>query len=623
GQRGARDAAADGEGWSTVSRRRSSHNEEGAERWRKDDKDRELGRMRKARVDEEAIEDQQPRRNGYGRGGGRMGAWRDEQAEGERDTRPQGGRWRDREERGDRERDRDRDRHQNRDRERERDWTRGHKVQDKLIDEEPEWMSEPVIKPQVKEEKTQEDFERWKAEQRAKSSSVNMDKDEVVPMFAKESKPAEQQPPKQTLNFAGFGTFGNRKQVEIGLPKEAEAGASAAKPAPLAGLGKASKFGALFQKAKEETPTPSPAYEPEPPQQPPSQPPGLAALFAQPPQAAASPSNGAGAGSSKEDAEGFQRILQMLGGAKVSSPQPSQGQDGGASLASALFPGGMGMGIGANEPAQRLVSGTSRPDSASLVNELLARHTANRSRGPQTAPADQEGGPQSQYFPPQHPPPPSNDFARMNLNNGREENMNPNPNPRTGGLPMFSPSMNGTQARGRPETPTDQKRDFLLKLIEQNNQKPGSRPLLPQQGQGQSQADFLKQAQLQAVTAKGPGPQQHMGHGQPMYGNPAELQARTAPSAPPGLDGGAQFHRGGGEQHEMNVNMQAMRKNGGRPPNNGGVLPAFFDEGPPAHEGRPGYQGLPGHNVNHNIPNDPAIMGMPNLMRRNTSEQQG
>jgi hypothetical protein len=513
-----------------VTRRRSSQNEEGAERWRPGDRDRtrKEGDLNK--------DDEQPRRNGFGRGG-RMGAWRDEQAEG--DGNRGVGRWRDRDREGDRDRDRDRDR-ENRHRDRDREWTRGHKVQDK-VDEEPEWMSEPVVKPQIKEEKTQEDFERWKAEQKAKAGG-SVEEKEIVPMF-KDSKPAE--PAKPLLDFSGFGTFGTKK-VEAKQPEAAPT----EKMPPLKGLGKTSKFGAYFQKEE----TPPPAYEPEPPvQHQPQQP--LQALFqAQPPPQVASPTNGAQP-SSKEDAEGFQRILQMLGGTKPNNPPPQQGPSDGVSLANALFPG---MG---GEPGQRSSTGTSRADSASLVNELLARHTANRSRGPQTAPA--ESDPASQYFPGS-----GGEYGR--INGARDENITPRPGQ------LFSPT-NGT--RQRPETPTDQKRDFLLKLIE------GNRAGKPQP---QPNAEYLKQAQLSAVTAKGPLPQ----HMQPMQQEPQ----RITPSAPPGLHD-AMFALGGVPEQELQARRKAQQ---GRPL--------------PVHDGRPFYE-EPQHR-------DPAILGMPGLVRRNTSEQQ-
>lgn len=507
----------DGEGWSTVNRRRSSHNEEGAERWRPGERDRERNRNKD---NSETIEDG-PRRNGYGRGG-RMGAWRDEQAEGDGNNRRSGG-WRERQERNERDGQRD-----SRDRpDRDREWTRGHKVQDK-VEEEPEWMSEPVTKP--KEEKTQEDFERWKALQRAKSSGA-IDKDED--MLTDAAKPADT--PKPVLDFGGFGTFGKKPE-----PKQQADAVPAEKVAPLQGLGKTSRFGSLF---KTEQPPPQ-AFAPEPqPQIQAQPPPPLMQAMMMPPPQTASPSNGAG--SSKEDAEGFQRILQMLGGAKISSPQPQHPPQEGVSLANAMFPAGMG-----GEPGQRM-SGSSRPDSASLVNELLARHSANRSRGPSTAPAEPDAG--SQYFPSA-----GGDYGRPS---GREDNVGH----RTG--PLFSPT-NGT--RQRPETPTDQKRDFLLKLIESNRGKPQANP------------EFLKQAQLAAVTAKGPAPQHMLPMHQP------EMQQRAAPSAPPGLD--ALF--GGMPEH-------GMRKQPTRPNNN---MPHFFDDAGPPH--------------------DPAIMGMPNLARRNTSEQQ-
>lgn len=449
-----------------------------------------------------------------------MGAWRDEQADSE-GNRPVG-RWRDRER--ERERELPRDRTQN--------WPRGQHVQESL-DEEPEWMNEPVTKAQAKEERTQEDFERWKAEYRVKSGALPQEKDDS-PVTAKEVKVLAKAP---ILDSAVIGSW-NTKKPETKPETVAE------KVVPLKGLGgKTSKFGSFFK--KEETP-PS-ELAPEPAAQS-SQTVQLAEPLSAPKQARPLSS---GPPPSKEDSEGFARILQMLDSSKIGSPAPNAAA--GPGLA-ALFSHST-----APENVQR-TAGTSRPDNAGLINELLARHTANRSRGPQTATLEGDGLPHHLQA------------HADDLNSGRAENTLPG----TGQLFSPAPMANGRQ---RPETPADQKRDLLLKLIE------GNRANMPTQPPGLDV--FTKsQASLAGGLPRGQGPQQLA----------YEESRRMAPSAPPSMMPPGlhdMFSRQGGMPDLVDINVNRARRAKGPP-----APPAFFDEGP----------------------HDPAILGIPGMARRNTTD---
>lgn len=458
----------DGEGWTPVARpRRGSQADEG-DRWQRlgDRKDKEGDGGEDAN-----------RRNGAGRGRFERSNWqRDNDQAIENDTPKTGARnWR--------ERERERDRGDRGDRG-EREWTRGNRMPDR-VDENPEWMDSPAPKEGKKQAHTQEDFERWKETMKASNRASEEPEQPSATAPAKENvKPTAI---KLELADSIFNTWGTglkpepKKQTEEPLPgigaTQMSANAKQAKAA------KASRFVGLFQ--KEDTP---PA-EVEPPQ--------VTTPVPQPPN---------GTTKKTEDEEGFARILQMLGGTKIGAApqQPSMAQN--RQMINDLD----------FERKQDRTPVSSRPESAQLIEDLMSRVRGNKSRGPQTAPAESENA--QQYF----PSPPA-DYSR-----GQQHGRNDNITPRTNG--MFSPPlqqhMNNMESRHLPD---GNSRDILLSMIQQGRQQ-----------QEPEQFNFSGQRKQQV----------NMQH---------EGMLRPAPSAPPGLLDGP-FPR---REHEPD--MQSLRKTTSRP----------------------------------------------------------
>ncbi|EME40435.1 hypothetical protein DOTSEDRAFT_74119 [Dothistroma septosporum NZE10] len=218
------------------------------------------------------------RRNGYGnRHDPRWGSQRDDKQNGER----RGG-WREREAR----RDRDQDRH----------------------DKEPEWLDEPVVK-QEKElglgmARTQDEFQKWK-ESMSKKSKGEPDKEESVePTPAPEPTQAAK-PRIAPLKLEGFDAamFGGWGNVSSSTPQSATTPSAGAGKGTVGRGGKTSRFASMFKPTESEpapAPPPLPAVEPTPHQV---------------------PANGTSK-TSAEDHEGFNRVLAMLGSAKIGQPVP-------------------------------------------------------------------------------------------------------------------------------------------------------------------------------------------------------------------------------------------------------------------------------------------------------------
>lgn len=464
----------DGEGWTPVARpRRGSQADEG-DRWQRlgDRKDKEG----------EAADDQN-RRNGVGRGRFERSNWqRDNDQAIENDTPKTGARnWR--------ERERERERGERGDRE----WTRGNRMPDR-VDENPEWMDSPAPKEGKKQAHTQEDFERWKETMKASNRASEEPEQAPAPAPAKEN--VKSTAIKLELADSLFNTWGTglkpepKKQLEEPLPGIGATQISAS--AKQAKAAKASRFVGLFQ--KEETPP----VEVEPPQ-------------VTPP--AAQPLNGSA--KKTEDEEGFARILQMLGGTKIGGApqQPSMAQN--RQMINDLD----------FERKQDRTPVSSRPESAQLIEDLMSRVRGNKSRGPQTAPAESETA--QQYF-----PSPGADYGRG------QHVRNDNVTPRTNG--MFSPPlqqhMNNMEPRHLPD---GNSRDILLSMIQQGRQQ-----------QEPEQFNFSGQRKQQA----------NMQH---------EGMQRPAPSAPPGLLDGP-FPR-----RDQESDMQSLRKATSRPQQQ--PPPGFFD----------------------------------------------
>ncbi|KAF2121149.1 hypothetical protein BDV96DRAFT_204849 [Lophiotrema nucula] len=206
-----------------------------------------------------------------------------------------GGGWRDRE----------------RDREKERDWTRGGGGNRAEVD--PEWMDTKADAPERKQAKTQEDFQKWKEQMKAKDAPVE-ERKEPQPERTEPHHPTEHQLPsffstepsvaKVTTPLTGdisqgifFGNWG--KETKASEPT----GTDTAKAKPKAEVGRKSKFANMFATKAEETPVPVQSTVPASP--------GLETTIG-------------------EDQQGFNRILQMLQNTRVG---PSNGaSQGGVSL---------------------------------------------------------------------------------------------------------------------------------------------------------------------------------------------------------------------------------------------------------------------------------------------------
>jgi hypothetical protein len=286
GRRGVRE---DGEGWTNVKGRKSIGQED-FERFagRNGDRNRE-----KQEGDPE--NDAAPRRGARDRAEPRWGR-RDEAKE--EPTKPGlAGGWRERD----------------RDRERERDWTRGG---NNRAEEDPEWMDTKVEKKEFKP-RTQEDFQRWKEQMKAKDTPTEeRDEPREIPTAISATVPPMLTQPLHTPSGIEptqgilFGNWGRDKAVDINAAETISA-----KPKP----DKKSRFMTMFAKPDE-------AVAPAQPQAPmPASPPPPPLMM-----------------EGNADKEGFQRILQMLGGvniggapvAQASPPAHTNGmrQGGGVSL---------------------------------------------------------------------------------------------------------------------------------------------------------------------------------------------------------------------------------------------------------------------------------------------------
>ncbi|KAE8865394.1 hypothetical protein PTNB73_06282 [Pyrenophora teres f. teres] len=260
----------EGEGWTNVKGRKSLGQEDFERFGRNGDRNRD-----KHEGDAEA--DAPPRRNNRDRNEPRWGR-RDETKEEAPKTGVQGG-WRER----DRERERDNG----------REWTRGGT----RGEEDPEWMDAKVVEKKEIKPRTQEDFQRWKEQMRAKDTPTGENNDQrdsigdmptavaAAPMLtAPLHTPVGTEPTQGIL----FGNWGRDKAAEL-PPTET----ISAKPKP----DKKSRFMNMFAKP-DESPAPGQHQMPV-------------------------PSSPAPVMEANADKEGFQRILQMLGQVSTGgSPAP-------------------------------------------------------------------------------------------------------------------------------------------------------------------------------------------------------------------------------------------------------------------------------------------------------------
>lgn len=185
-----------------------------------------------------------------------------------------------------------------------RDWTRGSK-----FEQGPEWM-DPTEPEEPRRVHTQEDFERWKERMKAASAQAHGE-DRKEPPIEKAtgtaSKPESRPTDGEMFSHGGtplhtdatmerfFGLLGERKPaLAMDSPSPLD---SPTREKPAGKPGKSSRFAGLFSPPPETR-----AKDPEP----------------QPDVKSPSPNPN----STDADQEGFQRILQMLGGSRSNNATP-------------------------------------------------------------------------------------------------------------------------------------------------------------------------------------------------------------------------------------------------------------------------------------------------------------
>ncbi|KAF2129417.1 hypothetical protein P153DRAFT_290531 [Dothidotthia symphoricarpi CBS 119687] len=268
-------AREDGEGWTNVKGRKSVGQEDFERFGRNGDRNKE-------KAEGELENDGSLRRGNRERTEQRWGRREDAKEEANKPA-VQGG-WR------------DRDRERERERGGEREWNRGANK----AEEDPEWMDTKVEKKESKP-RTQDDFQRWKEQMRAKDTPAEA-RDEPRDMpTEKPTSIAITAPPMLTAPLHTpsteptqgvlFGNWSRDKGVDLASPE-----AVTPKPKPA----QKSRFMTMFAKPE----------EPAAPSQPQAPLPVPSAPMPEP----------------NADREGFQRILQMLGQVNVSgSPAPPPG----------------------------------------------------------------------------------------------------------------------------------------------------------------------------------------------------------------------------------------------------------------------------------------------------------
>ncbi|KAL1955520.1 hypothetical protein VTO42DRAFT_8474 [Malbranchea cinnamomea] len=185
-----------------------------------------------------------------------------------------------------------------------RDWNRPSKH-----DQEPEWLESSDRPHEARESHTQEDFQRWKERMKASSNQASEESKKEAPEETKavEEKPADtkrvdgelfSRPDPSFKIDSGIDNFfelwSERKSVQDAGPDN-NASSSVAKDTPAARPVKASRFAGIFNVPAND----SKANE---------------SASAQPPRPA----------STDADQEGFQRILQLLGGKSRNTTPQSQ-----------------------------------------------------------------------------------------------------------------------------------------------------------------------------------------------------------------------------------------------------------------------------------------------------------
>ena len=457
----------DGEGWTNVKGRKSLGQEDFERFGRNGDRNRD-----KHEADAEA--DAPPRRNNRDRNEPSWGRRDEAKEEAAPKTALQGG-WRER----DRERERDNG----------REWTRGAT----RGEEDPEWMDAKVEKKEIKP-RTQEDFQRWKEQMRAKDAPTG-ERDEprdavgdmstavtAAPMLtAPLHTPAGTEPTQGIL----FGNWGRDKAAEL-PPAET----ISAKPKP----DKKSRFMTMFAKP-EDSPAPGQHQMPI-------------------------PSSPAPVMEANADKEGFQRILQMLGQVSTGgSPAPLPQTSMPPPMNGMRHGGGISLDFHHDSPPPEPQHGRPPPPRTLEQQSMLDNILGPRTGAPESRPSQQSR------------------FASMSPENAMPDQFRI-PRPDSGHLedhfPHQPPPRNTTQAQDAnlaallnsraQETQRDQatkqrERDFLLNLMQQPSRATPPQaqiPNLPRPAQENHNMAFFDQQRQP--------PQQH-----------AQQQSKNRGALPPGF----------------------------------------------------------------------------------------
>jgi hypothetical protein len=502
GRRGARE---DGEGWTSVKGRKSLGQEDFERFNRNGDRNRE-------RIEGEPDADTAPRRGNRER----TERWgrRDETKEEGTKFGVQGG-WR--------------ERNQETPRERDRDWTRGGA--NNRGEEDPEWMDTKIEKKEFKP-RTQEDFQRWKEQMKAKDAPGD-DRDDSRDATADASRSTGiaappmltapiQTPAAEPTQGILFGNWGKDKGAEVSTPETISIKPKADKK---------SRFMTMFAKPDEPVPA-NPV----------------------PPPASASPAPGFG---HNADQEGFQRILQMLGGVNIGGPLPPQ-PGGPTPPNGARHGGGVSLDFQQSPPPEMQ---NNRPppvrtlEQQSILENILAPRPAPESRPPQQArfnAMSPEHALHEQFRPPSNRP---EDHFPVQQPPSR------NSNPQDANLAAL------LNSRAREESQRDQatkqrERDFLLTLMQQPSRSTPPQMLnqnLPRQNPNHPNMPFFDQQpnqQNQPPKGRGGPPPGFMED--PRMFNENEMMRREAERREQELRQQINMQQQQQQQHDMRNKNQRM-----------------------------------------------------------------
>lgn len=374
-------------------------------------------------------------------------------------------------------------------------------------EKEPEWMDDPVVKKDqelnLPAAKNAEEFQKWKESMSmGKKSKAEPEKEEVV------EAPLPPPEPKPTLKLDGFesgGFFGFGAPSSIPTPSSAVTTPAAGLPAKSSGKGKTSRYASMFKPAVEEPPPP-------------------------PPESDVQKAANGFAKTTAEDQEGFNRVLQMLGGGlkiggqptPLSETPPVPSAPPSAPPQSPPQPTRAGANGSGNKPKSRFFQTQTQPKSP---DRLQSPHQGGvplggeslLDKGGRGLPDDPAvfGGRSEQPRPPREPS--STPEASNMFNAFREQQPRPSSS-RVNELAMFDPpSRNAAspdiniqnllaQQRQRPQLPSHESQNLLNLLKKGDPAQHLSRPPSQQIGdQVQLQRWLDHQHQANSHGGSGPG----------------------------------------------------------------------------------------------------------------------